>query len=48
MDADGMTETPTRSELDAGYAAMARDEAHETEALEWIEGLIGDVAQDSH
>jgi hypothetical protein len=31
-------------ELLAGYAAMAADEARETEAEEWIEGLVGDVA----
>jgi hypothetical protein len=31
-------------DLSAGYAAMAADEAREAEAVEWIEGLIGDVA----
>jgi predicted CopG family antitoxin len=30
--------------LDAGYAAMARDEAREREALEWAEGTAGDSA----
>ncbi len=33
-------------ELDDAYAAMAHDEARETEALEWAEGLIGDVDHD--
>lgn len=32
-----------RSDLDAGYKEMAQDEAREAEALEWCEGLIGDV-----
>lgn len=27
-------------ELEAGYRAMAADEEHEREALEWIEGVI--------
>lgn len=30
-------------DLSAGYAAMAQDEARETEALEWSESMIGDV-----
>ena len=30
-------------ELDDAYAAMARDEARESDASEWAEGLIGDV-----
>jgi hypothetical protein len=33
-------------DLEAGYRAMAADEAREREAEEWIEGLIGDVADD--
>jgi hypothetical protein len=33
-------------ELAAAYAEMAADEAGEAEALEWIEGLIGDVADE--
>jgi len=33
-------------DLDAGYAEMARDEAAETEALEWSEALIGDVGDE--
>ena len=32
--------------LEAGYRAMAADEEHEREALEWIESVIGDVADD--
>ena len=28
--------------LQAGYAAMAADEARENEAKEWVEGLPGD------
>jgi hypothetical protein len=30
--------------LEEGYRAMAADEAHESEAVEWIEGVVGDVA----
>ena len=36
----------TRGDLDAEYAEMAADEQREAEALEWAEGLIGDVADD--
>lgn len=36
----------TSEGLDASYAAMAADETRELEALEWSEGLIGDVADD--
>jgi len=32
--------------LDEGYRAMAADEEQEHEALEWSEGLIGDVADE--
>lgn len=32
--------------LDEGYRAMAADEEQEREALEWSEGLIGDVADE--
>ena len=32
------------ADLEAGYQAMAADEARETEALEWSEATIGDVA----
>ena len=31
------------ADLEAGYQAMAADEARETEALEWSEATIGDV-----
>jgi len=31
-------------DLDAGYRAMAADEAREAEALEWSEATIGAVA----
>ena len=30
--------------LEDGYQAMAQDEDRETEALEWAEATIGDVA----
>lgn len=33
-------------ELDDAYAAMARDREREAEALEWSEGLLGDVPDD--
>jgi hypothetical protein len=33
-------------DLDAGYGAMALDEAREHEACDWSEGLIGDLADD--
>jgi hypothetical protein len=36
----------TRQDLEAGYRAMAADEAYEREAAEWIEGVIGDVADE--
>ena len=36
----------TARDLVEGYRAMAADEAREREAEEWIEGLIGDVADD--
>ena len=32
--------------LEEGYRAMAADEEREREAVEWSEGLIGDVADD--
>jgi hypothetical protein len=34
------------ADLERGYAAMAADEAAESEALEWIEALVGDVADE--
>lgn len=33
-------------ELDDAYAAMARDRQREAAALEWSEGLLGDVPDD--
>ena len=30
-------------DLDEGYKQMAMDEAREAEALEWAEGMIGDI-----
>jgi predicted CopG family antitoxin len=34
-------------DLEAAYQEMAADEARETEALEWAEATIGDVADES-
>lgn len=34
-------------ELDAGYRAMAEDEARETEALELSEAIIGDASDET-
>jgi len=34
-------------EVDDAYAAMARDQARESEASEWAEGLMGDAWDDS-
>ena len=36
----------TSGGLEAGYADMAAEEAREAEALDWSEGLIGDVADE--
>jgi hypothetical protein len=36
----------SESELEAGYRAMAADVQYEREAMEWIEGVIADVADD--
>jgi hypothetical protein len=38
-DSDGRTQ----SALAEGYRQMAADRARETEAEEWVEGLIGDI-----
>ncbi|MFT5367231.1 MAG: hypothetical protein ACI8V2_002189 [Candidatus Latescibacterota bacterium] len=35
------------SDLEAGYKQMAQDDARESEALEWSEATIGDVADDT-
>jgi predicted CopG family antitoxin len=34
-------------DLDSAYREMAEDEEREAEALEWVEGLIGDVADET-
>lgn len=31
------------TDLDAGYQAMAADEARETDAMQWSEATLGDV-----
>lgn len=33
-------------ELEAAYAEMASDETRERDAREWIEGVVGDVADE--
>lgn len=33
-------------ELEAAYQQMAEDERRESEALEWAEGTVGDVADE--
>ena len=35
------------SELEAGYQAMAEDEAREMEASAWAEATVGDVADET-
>jgi hypothetical protein len=37
----------TTDDLEAGYAEMAADERGEAEALDWIEGLIGDIPEEA-
>jgi hypothetical protein len=34
-------------DLEAAYRQMAREEARETEALEWAEATVGDVADEA-
>ncbi len=34
-------------DLESAYRQMARDEAREAEALEWAEGTVGDVADET-
>ena len=34
------------ADLEAGYQAMAADEAREAQADEWTENLVGDVADE--
>ena len=36
-----------KSSLEAAYQEMAADETREMEALEWSEGTIGDVADET-
>ncbi len=36
-----------QEELSTAYERMAQDEAREAEALEWLEGVGGDVADES-
>jgi len=38
---------PTEAEMIAGYQEMAADKEREKEALEWIEGLIGDSSDEA-
>lgn len=35
------------SDIEAGYAAMAADEARESEAEEWVDALSEDVADET-
>ncbi len=36
-----------RPDIEAGYQLMAQDEAREAEALAWVEGLVGDVSDET-
>ena len=36
-----------RPELEAAYKQMAKDEQREAEALEWAEGTVGDVGDET-
>lgn len=36
-----------RPNLEAAYAEMAKDEEREKKALEWAEGLIGDISDEA-
>jgi len=36
-----------RPNLEAAYAEMAKEEEREKEALEWAEGLIGDISDEA-
>lgn len=35
------------ADMEAAYRAMAADEERESQALDWAEGVIGDVADDA-
>lgn len=37
----------TNRHLETAYAQMAQDESREAEALEWAEGLVGDVSDET-
>jgi hypothetical protein len=37
----------TGAALEAGYREMARDEAREAEATEWIEATVGDASHEA-
>ena len=39
-------QTATDEELEAGYREMAADKEAEAEALDWIEGTIGDAGDE--
>lgn len=36
-----------QDDLEAGYRAMAANEEHERQAMEWIEGVVADVADEA-
>ena len=36
-----------RPDIEAGYQQMAQDEAREAEALAWVEGVVGDVSDET-
>jgi len=42
-----MTITLDEAALEAGYKAMAADEAQEKEAQEWINAVVGDIPNES-
>ncbi|MCS6848551.1 MAG: addiction module antitoxin [Anaerolineae bacterium] len=41
--AESVLSKHSATNLEAGYRAMAADEAHEAKALEWSEATIGDI-----
>jgi hypothetical protein len=41
-----LTELARPHVMQKGYEAMAMDEEHEREAMEWIEGRVADVADE--
>jgi hypothetical protein len=42
-----VTREADRQQLEAAYREMAADEKRETDALEWSEEMIGDVADEA-